>query len=108
MVVEADLAEGDALGMGGERREFNPRIEGSFGCLVGVDADGGVDEGVGIGEADGGFEVRGAVAGADGEHGVDAGRAGAVDHGLAVGVKGFRIEMAMGIDERHYSASVIC
>jgi hypothetical protein len=41
-----------------------------------VDAGGGVDEGVGLGEAEGYVEIGGAVAGADGEQQLDAGGPG--------------------------------
>ena len=63
-----------------------------------VDADGRVDRFVAVGQTDAGFEVRRTIACADHHHAIDAGRQGAIDHGLAVGVELGVIEMAVTID----------
>jgi len=65
-----------------------------------VHAGGGVDVRIALGEADGAFEILGAVAGPDGEEGLDAGLAGAVEHGVAVVVEARAVEMAVRIDEQ--------
>ena len=60
-----------------------------------MDADGGIDRFMLIGQADAGFEVGRTVARADDHHALDAGGQGAVDDGLAVGVELGVIEMAV-------------
>ena len=54
---------------------------------------------IAIGEADAGFEIRRAVAGADGDHVLDAGGEGALDDGVAVGVELVAVQVAVGVDE---------
>ena len=49
-----------------------------------MDADGGVDLLVALGEADGAVEFGRAVAGPDGQHPGDAGCGGAVEHGVEI------------------------
>jgi taurine--2-oxoglutarate transaminase len=52
-----------------------------------MDAGGGINRFVAIGQADAGFEVGRTVARADNHHAFDAGGQGAVDDGLAVGIE---------------------
>ena len=81
------------------------RVEGFVRRLrriVRMDADGGVDERIAIGQADGGFEIGRTVAGADGHHALDAGRARALDDGVAVGVELWIVQM----DSANRSASL--
>ncbi len=79
------------------RRRCERFVRG-FRRIVRMHADGGVDERVAIGQADGGFEIGRTVAGADRHHALDAGGERALDHGLAVGVELLVIQMAVGID----------
>ena len=64
-------------------------------------ADGGVNKWIAVGQADGRFQVGRAVAGADGQHAVDAGGAGARDGLLAVVVELGVVQVAVGIDQPH-------
>ena len=89
VVVEADLADGDAAGVGGEGGEFFEGFGGGAGGLLGVDSGAGVEGGEGRGVGGGG-DVEGLVHGvgafadADGEDGVDTGVVGAA-RGLRCG-----------------------
>ncbi len=64
-------------------------------------ADGRVDKRIAIRQANARFEIRRPVAGADRQHRFDAGRERALDHGLAVVVELFAVQMAVGIDQLH-------
>ncbi len=66
-----------------------------------MDPDGGVYKGMTIGLAHSDFEV-GRIAGADGHHAFDAGRARAFDDGVAVGVKFFVVQVDVRIDQLHF------
>src|SRR3974390_467747 len=72
-----------------------------FFGFVGMDADGGVDPVMGFRIGDGGVELFRARAYADGEKGVDAGRAGAFEHGVAVFRELREIDVGVGVDEVH-------
>ena len=67
-----------------------------------MDADGGVDERIAVGQADGDFEIRRTVAGADGHHAFHAGGAGALDSLLAVGVELGVVQVDVGIHQPHF------
>ena len=54
------------------------------------------------GQAQGGFQIRRTVAGADGHHALHAGLAGARDHFVAVGVELLVVQVAVRIDQLHF------
>jgi hypothetical protein len=72
-----------------------------------MNADGAIERRVSIGEADASFKIGRAVAGADGDHMLDARVERALDDFVAIGGELVIIEMAMGIDEHLFQASVI-
>ena len=102
MVVEADLADGEDLGMRGEVGEARERFVRRFRGVVRVDADSRIDEGVALGEAERYLEVGRAVARADGEQARDARGERAFDGLLAIFVELRVVEVAVGIDEGHF------
>ena len=67
-----------------------------------MDPDGGVDERIALGQADGRFQVGRTVAGADGQHALHAGRARAFDGLVAVGVELAIVQVDVGIDQPHF------
>ena len=96
VVVEADFADGDAAWVGGKFFQFGEVFGGGLVGFLGVDAGGGVDLGVLVGEVEGYVHVVGAVTDADGEELVDAGRVGiGEDRGQVFVV----VEMAVRIDK---------
>ncbi len=98
-IIEADFAPGEDAGVLGEAGEFGePFFGGEFG-FVRMDADGGVDPVVFFGERNGDVEAIGGGAAADGEDILDAGVAGASEHGVAVGVELGKFEMGVRIDD---------
>lgn len=100
VVVEADLADGEAEGVGGEAAEGGEVLGGGLVGLLGVDADAGVDAGclgMGlVGDLEGAVHGGGAVTDADGEQGFDAGGVGAGEDGREVFVG---VEVAVGVDQ---------
>ncbi len=106
VVIEADLANGDAAGVAGEGCELGEGVGGGLVRLLRVNA-GGREElqggsGVGVREFEGAVHRGGAVADADGEQGPEAGVAGAVEDGGQVGVV---VEVAVGVDEHGFRVS---
>ena len=111
VVVEADLADGDAAGVSGEGGEFGECLGGGGGGLLRVDACAGeelrrgVCGGFGcdfVGDFEGSVHGIGAVADAYGEDGVDASGGGAGEDGVEVaGRVGEGVEMCVGVDEVH-------
>ena len=109
VVVEADLADGEAERVGEEAGEFFEGRGGGVGGLLGVDAGGGEEggeggvggEGAGVGQFQGAVHGFGAVADADGQDGPDAGGVGSEEDGFAVGV-GVEVEVGVGVDEHWF------
>ena len=107
VVIEADLADGDAAGVGGEGREFFQGFGGGAGSFLGVDSGAGVEgwesEVVhSVGDVEGLVHGAGAFADADGENGVDSGRVGSTeDFGAVCWCFGVEVEMCVGVDEWH-------
>src|SRR5271155_1401145 len=66
-------------------------------------ADGCINRGMTIREADARFKIRRTVTRADGEHALDACFKGSLDHGVTINVELFVIEMAMRVDQHHVS-----
>ena len=66
-----------------------------------VDADGCVDGGMTIGEADAGFQVGGTVAASDRKHVFDTGGEGAFDHRFPVAIKLFAVQVTVRVDQFH-------
>jgi hypothetical protein len=65
VVVEADFAECDGFWVGRKRAEIVVGLGSYLGCIVRVDADGGVDLRVTVGEARGAVDFGRPVAGPD-------------------------------------------
>ena len=97
VIVEATFAEGHDFGVAGQLLELVTGVLGGFGHLTGVDADGGVDVGVGFGQGDGG--LTGLEVGADGDQAGDPGVGGPADDRLAVGIEIGEVEVTVGVDE---------
>src|SRR4051794_16983166 len=70
--------------------------------VVGVHADGGINERIPFGEADGDLQIGGSIRRADGQQARDTGRQGAFDCLLAIFVKLGIVQMAVRIDQRHF------
>ena len=64
-------------------------------------SDGRVYEWITVRQANAHFEVRRPVAGADRHHMLDARGESALDHGLAVVVELFAVQMTVRVDHRH-------
>ncbi len=102
VVVEADLADGDALKVGCEGGEFGEVFRCGAGGFLGVYACAGEDAGVFVRDVECAVHGFGAVADADGEDGMDAGCVGAGEDGFEVaGSLGEEVEMGVGVDEGH-------
>src|SRR5579863_6548691 len=98
-IIEADFAPGNDAGMFGEAREFRePFLGGELG-FVRMYADGGVNPIVLFGERNGHVEAIGGGAAADVKDFLNAGLAGAGEHGVAVGVKLGKLEMGVRVDD---------
>src|ERR1039458_8551606 len=79
VVVEADFADGDRAGVGGESGELGEGLRSGGGCLLGMDSGAGVDGGEigrtgGFGDFECAVHLVGAVADADSEDGTEIGR----------------------------------
>ncbi len=96
VVVEADLADGDAPWICGEFGQFGEGFGGGLVGLLRVDAGAGPDGGVLVGEGEGTVHGGGAVADADGEDLADAGGVGGGDDGGGVVEE---VEVSVGVDE---------
>lgn len=113
VIVEADLADGEAEGVGEEAGEFFEGRGGGVGGLVGVNAGGREDpgeagvagEGAGVGDLERPVHGVGAVADADGEDGGDAGGVRAAEDGVAFCIV-VEVEVGVGIDEHGLSCGV--
>jgi hypothetical protein len=90
VVIEADLADGHNLGVSGQLAQTREGLRRGFGSVVRMHPDGGDDERIALGLADGRFQIGRAVARADGHHALDARGQRALDYRLAVGVE-FRV-----------------
>jgi hypothetical protein len=104
VVVEADLADGDAAGVGGEGLAGSDCSRWRGGGFLGMDAGAGVDGGEirgsgRFGDFEGAVHLVGAVADADGEDGVDAGGVGAGEDLREVAGR-VHVEMGVRVDER--------
>src|SRR6266567_8981613 len=99
VVVEADFSPGDYFGSAGKGFELAEVGVGGEFRFVRMDADGGVDEIILGGEFDGAVEGAGAISGADGEDGSDAGLTGTGEDFVAVGVEAGAVEVGVGVDE---------
>src|SRR5262249_44092607 len=83
-----------ALELGPPRR-LDPRR------VVRVDADGGEDVRLLLGEVDGAADLPQVLAGADGDEALDAGRAGAGQDLGPVLVEALAVDVAVAVDEPH-------
>ncbi len=99
VVVEADLADGDAERVGGEVGQFAEGLGGGVGGLLRVDAGAGVDAGVPVGYVEGVVHLGGAFAYAYGEDGVGPRQRGRGRGPAEVG--GVEVEMCVRVDEFH-------
>ena len=72
-----------------------------LGRIVGMNSGRGVDEGMGIGEANGGFEIGWTVTRTDCQDVFQAGLASAFNNSSAIVVELGVIEVTVGIDEMH-------
>jgi hypothetical protein len=112
VVVEADFADGDDVGVVAEGFEFFEGVGSGEAGFVGMDSGGGIDAGdvgaagVVVGEFGGAVHGVGAVADADGEDGFDSGGVGTLEHRLAVAVVAVAVEVSVGVDE-HGAASYL-
>ena len=103
MVIETDLAYCQHLGMA---REFGQAVQGlrsDLSGVVGMHADRCEDESVLLGEPDAGLEIRRAAAGSNRHNALDAGGAGALDGGIAVGGELLIIQVTVRIDQFHFN-----
>src|ERR1039458_3381495 len=105
VVVEADFADGDRAGVGGESGELGEGLRSGGGCLLGMDSGAGVDGGEigrtgGFGDFECAVHLVGAVADADSEDGTDAGGVGAGEDSGEF-VRGVHVEMGVRVDEGH-------
>ncbi len=106
VVVEADFADGDAAGIGGEGRLVWRGLPGwlcaaSWGWMPALaKMRGRLGELVGFGDLEGMMHLVGAVAYADGEDGGDAGGVGSGEDGGEF-FGGIHVEMGVGVDEVH-------
>src|SRR5206468_3759536 len=103
MIIEADFANGQYLGLARQFGHARERFRRGLGRVVRMHADGRVNERILCGQADGNFEIGRTTAGSDGHHALDAGRAGTFDSGVAVLGELLVIQVAMGIDQLHFS-----
>ena len=104
VVVEADLAYGDAFGVCGETGYLGEVGFGGVVGLLGVDACAGVYAGVVraggcVGEVERVVHEFGAFADTDGEDGFDVGCVGSAEDFVAVFV--VEVEMGVGVDQMH-------
>jgi hypothetical protein len=102
VVVESDFADGDELGMLGESLHVIEVGRGEQARFVRVDAGGGVDPRIALGERDGAGEVVGAVSVADGKQGAYAGIVGALDGSFAISSELSAVEMSVGVEEHGF------
>ncbi len=105
IVVQANLADGDAEGLPGEAGELGQGLRVSVMGLLWVDSGAGEElrqmvTGHAFGEVEREMHLEGVFADADGEDGADAGVPSAAENLVAVGrVRGVEVEMCVGVDE---------
>ena len=85
------------LGCAREFAQVRPCLFRGLRGIMRMHANGGINERIPIGQADGGFQIRRAVAGADGHHALHARRAGAFDGLVAIGVEFGIVQVDVGI-----------
>ncbi|MEZ5354134.1 MAG: hypothetical protein R2762_15970 [Bryobacteraceae bacterium] len=95
VIVEPDFTESEHLRMAQDLLEPLEGIGGGLGGVVRVNAGGSENAGVFIGQADGGFEIRRAGAGADGHHACDAAFPSPIDDGVAIDGEAVIVEVTV-------------
>jgi hypothetical protein len=90
VVIEADLAHGQHLGMRGQLSQAREGLGGGFRSVVRVHPDGGEYKRIALRLADGRLQIGRAAAGPDGHHALHARGQRALDYRLAVRVE-FRV-----------------
>ena len=102
VVIQPDLSPSNYLGM---PRQVLHALVGGFVCepgFVGMDPESRVHEIVFLRQLDSAIDLRGAIAVADGDHGLYASLSCAGDHLFAVGGKLLAIEMCVRVNEHSY------
>ena len=118
VVVEADFAAGDDLGLDQQAIEPGENRVIDFGAVVGIDAGAGVELGDAgsafrlavelAAEIEGAMHFRGSFADADGEDRTYAGLPGSSEHGGAVAGVTFAVKMGVRIDQQRGLGGGIC
>lgn len=99
VVVEANFADGDALRVLRKLSELGEGFGVGLVGLLGVDAGGGEDAGVGVGEVESAVHGGRAVADAYGEDLMDTGGVGGGEDGGGIVVE---VEVCVGVDEHGF------
>ena len=101
VIVEADFAHGQHLGMREQIGQAFEIVRARFRGIMRMNADCGVKCRVFLGEPETGFQIGRTVAGTDRQHVLDAGGECALDHGLAIFVEFGAVQVAVGVNETH-------
>ncbi len=99
VIVEAGLADRHHLRMSGESNQVFHGHVGLFGRMMRMGADGAIDLGMRLGDAE--HLVEAPHPRRDGDHQADACGLGAREHRLALRRQVGEIEMAVAIDQHH-------
>src|SRR5690242_16417183 len=103
MIVQSDFPDGRYLRMTRQRAQPLKCVFGRLRRIVRMDAHGGVQERVPLRQANRGFQIGRTVAGPNRHQPFNPRRAGALDGLFAVFVELLVVQMAMGIDQLHFS-----
>jgi hypothetical protein len=103
MIIQADLPQGDHLGMAGQLAERCPGVGAGPARMMGMHAHRRPDRFVALGQPDGSLEIRRPLTCSDGQHAIHSLGQRPVDHRFPVRVEFVAIQMAMRIDEHQVS-----
>ena len=100
MIIEPDLAQRNHLRMPQQFRQAAGNVSADrLRSIVRMHAHRRVDRRIAIRQPDSGFQIRRTIARPDRDHALDARRERALDHGFAIGIELFVIQMAMRVDQ---------
>ncbi len=97
VVVQADFANGNHLGMRRQFAQLRERLLAGFGCVMRMHANGGVNEIVLLGQPYARFQIRRAMTRAHGDHASHTGGHRASNGIFAIGIESFVVEMRVRI-----------
>src|SRR5258706_14458263 len=102
VIIETSFADGNNFRVSHQIFESAVDLGRCFRSVMWMDADGGQDAVMLLGQADSSLQVVRTAAAADGDHVLDSSGERALDHGFTVGGELLAIQVAVRNDQRHF------